>query len=60
MGKGIGKLNKYIYIIKKGAIIIEFLFSVLLSKNLIKKTLVAASRKLPVATIIYYKRIKGV
>ena len=60
MGKGIGKIYKYIYIIKKGMIIFELLYSTLLLKNVMKNTLLIASHKLPVSTAIYFKKIKGI
>jgi len=60
MGKGIGKLNKYIYIIKKGMVIFELLYSTLLSRNVIKNILKVASFKLPIMTSIYYKKLKGI
>lgn len=60
MGKGIGKVNKYIYIIKKGMIVFELFYTTLLSKNLIKNVLNIASRKLPILTIVYYKKVKGI
>lgn len=60
MGKGIGKINNYIYIVKKGMVIFELLYSTLISKNLIKTVLIIASRKLPISTSIYYKKINGI
>jgi ribosomal protein L16/L10AE len=60
MGKGIGKIHSFIYIVKKGMIIFELLYSTLVSRNLIKAVLITASRKLPISTSIYYKKINGI
>jgi len=60
MGKGIGKIHSFIYIVKKGMIIFELLYSTLVSRNLIKTVLITASRKLPISTSIYYKKINGI
>ena len=60
MGKGIGKIHNFIYIVKKGMIIFELLYSTLVSKNLIKTVLITASQKLPISTSIYYRKINGI
>jgi len=60
MGKGIGKINNYIFIVKKGMIICELLYSTLITENLMKTVLKTASRKLPILTSIYYKKINGI
>jgi ribosomal protein L16/L10AE len=60
MGKGSGKQGTLFYVIKKGTILFEFIYSTILTKDLINDILKIASQKLSIPTSIYYSKIKGV
>lgn len=60
MGKGIGKFYKSIFLVKKGAIIFEVFFSLILSKHFLKIVLRKSAQKIPLSIKITCKKVLGI